>query len=85
MYFIYFIQSLKNNKVYVGFTSKDIKIRLYEHNKDTNSWTVRNKPFKLVYYESYHCEQDARARERFYKMGFGKQIKKIIIKTIIGL
>jgi len=56
---------------------------LEEHNKGSNVWTKNNKPFKLVYYETYFCDKDARNRERFYKMGFGKQIKDIIIDKVL--
>lgn len=79
MFSIYFLKSLKSGKIYVGFTAKDPGLRLSEHNKGTNKWTKENGPFKLVYYEKYVCESDARRRELFYKSGFGKSIKKLIV------
>ena len=88
MYFIYFAKSLRNNKVYCGFTSKNPKERVYEHNKSTNKWSSQNKPLKLIYYENYVCKDDALLRESFYKTGIGKAIKKLIIdniETILGL
>lgn len=79
MYFVYFIQSLKNKKVYVGLTEKSPSIRLNEHNAGSNAWSRNNKPFRLIYYEKYSCKEDAKAREIFYKSGFGKSIKKLIV------
>ncbi len=79
MYFVYFLVSLTNSKAYVGYTSKDPDIRLAEHNSGTSAWTKANGPFKLIYFESYIHEEDARTRELFYKTGIGKRIKKAII------
>jgi len=82
MYSVYFAQSLRNQKVYVGCTRKEPQDRVKEHNQKSNEFTSRNGPFKLIYYEKYHCYQDALSREKFYKMGFGKQIKKVIIQIL---
>ena len=82
MHYVYFIESLKNGKVYVGQTGKLPELRLKEHNTSSNQWTKNNKPFKLIYYETYLCEEDSKLREKFYKMGFGKLIKKVIIDTL---
>jgi putative endonuclease len=82
MPYVYFLQSQKNNKVYVGSTSKIPQDRLNEHNNGCNSWSSRNGPFKLIYYEKYVCLEDAIDRGKFYKSGFGKRIKKVIIEQL---
>ncbi|KKP88746.1 MAG: Excinuclease ABC C subunit domain protein [Berkelbacteria bacterium GW2011_GWA2_35_9] len=82
MYSLYFIRSETNNRVYVGYTSKSVDERLKEHNQGKNKWTKNNRPFKLMYFEQYYCSDDAKNREKFYKMGFGKKIKKLIIDNI---
>jgi len=82
MYYIYFLESLKNKKIYVGYTNKNPHDRLNEHNLGCNDWSSKNKPFILIYYEKYYCKTDAICREKFYKSGFGKKIKKIIIDTL---
>lgn len=82
MFYIYFIRSQRNQKVYVGRTNKEPIIKVEEHNKGSNTWTRQNRPFKLIYYESYFCLKDVVAREKFYKMGFGKMVKKLIIETL---
>jgi len=76
MFYIYFLKSLKNNKIYVGFTSKSPKIRTEEHNNGSNTFTKNNRPWKLEYYEIFICEKCARAREKFFKSGIGKTLKK---------
>jgi len=76
------LKSLRNDKVYVGFTSKKPEERVQEHNNSTNQWSKLSKPLKLVYYEKYNCEQDAKHREQFYKTGLGKAIKKLIADNI---
>lgn len=80
MFYVYFAKSLRNGKVYVGFTSKNPVDRVNEHNSGCNQWSKNNRPFKLIYYESLICEDDARQRERFYKSGVGKKIKNLIVE-----
>lgn len=82
MYCIYFAKSLKNNKVYVGYSQKKPEARIVEHNQHSNKWTTNNGPFKLMYYETYLCKEDAQAREKFYKTGIGKRIKKAIVEEM---
>lgn len=82
MYSVYFLRSDRNHKIYTGVTSKEPNLRLAEHNNKSNQFTRQNGPFVLVYYETYLCEKDAYTREKFYKTGFGRQIRNLIIKYI---
>ena len=82
MYYVYFIKSTKNNKIYCGFSNKSPKVRLIEHNQKSNNWTKYNGPFVLLYYEKYSCELDARQREKFYKTGMGKKIRNAILSSV---
>ena len=81
MYFIYVLISLKNNKRYIGYTSKDVFVRLKDHNNGSNKWTRQNKPFKLIYNE--HCDNktDAIKREKFLKSGQGRKYLDEILKN----
>ena len=63
----------------MGFTHLNPFVRVTQHNSGSNNWSTLNKPFVLVYYEQYECVTDARKRELFYKTGFGKEIKKVIV------
>ena len=82
MYYVYFLKSLKNNKIYTGSTTKLPEKRLQEHQIGSNKWTSANGPFKLLYYESYLCKSDAIRRERFYKTGVGRKIRNIIFEVV---
>jgi len=73
MFTVYILRSFKNNKRYIGQTSKDALKRLSEHNKGYNRWTKQNGPFKLVYCEEYETRTDARKRENFLKSGQGRK------------
>jgi len=80
MFYVYFAKSLRNGKIYVGRTSKEPKVRVEEHNKGVNKFTKQNRPFSLIYFETYKCKDDVILRELFYKTGIGKRVKSAIIK-----
>jgi len=82
MYYVYFLRSKKTGKYYIGQTSKHPLKRLEEHNNGLSRWTNQHKPLRLVYYEKFHCRKDSVEREQFYKSGFGKQIKKLILEYL---
>lgn len=73
MCYVYVLRSKKNNKRYVGYTSKDVQQRLLEHNNGANQWTRQNGPFDLVYADVVVTVQDAKNMEKFLKSGQGRQ------------
>ncbi len=81
MYYVYFLESLKNSKHYIGYTD-DLKRRFKEHNEKRGSeFTSKNGPWKLIFYEAHINEQDAREMERFYKTGYGREVLKGKLKN----
>jgi putative endonuclease len=82
IYYIYFLKSQKNGKIYTGYTEKDPRERLKDHNYGSNKWTKENGPLELLHYEKYFCKNDAQEREKFYKSGFGRLIRDSIIDTV---
>ncbi|KKS65930.1 MAG: GIY-YIG nuclease superfamily protein [Parcubacteria group bacterium GW2011_GWC2_42_6] len=84
MFYVYVIKSDKDEKLYIGFTS-DLKRRILEHNNGRNTSTKYRKPFKLVYYEAYASENDAKDREYKLKKFSGSYIhlKKRIKNSLI--
>lgn len=46
-----------------GYTS-DLKKRLFDHHYGKSGYTRVRRPWKLVYYEAYLSEKDARLREK---------------------
>ena len=66
MYYVYVLKSLFNGELYFGYTS-DLKKRVKEHNVGKSPSTKRYRPWKLIYYESYLSEEDAKDREKQLK------------------
>ena len=67
MFFVYIIKSDLDRKLYVGSTN-DLKRRLKEHNMGLVRSTKIRIPFKLIYYEAYASEKEARHREHNLKL-----------------
>ena len=73
MFIVYVLLSLKNSKRYIGYTSKEVYLRLKEHNNHSNKWTKQNGPFKLLHFEDYSDKKQAMKREKFLKSGVGRK------------
>ena len=67
MYYVYILKSIKDRKLYIGYTN-NLQRRIKEHNSKLNTSTKSRTPFKLVYYEAYHNQQDATKRESNLKL-----------------
>jgi putative endonuclease len=66
MYFTYIQQSEQTGRYYIGST-QDISARLKEHNTGKSPYTSYQRPWKLIYHESYSTLVEARRRERQIK------------------
>jgi putative endonuclease len=77
---VYILQSLKNNKYYIGSTT-DLKRRLLEHNQGKNKATRPNIPYKIIYTEEYPTIKEARQREYKIKLYKGGNAFKKLINT----
>ena len=82
MYYVYVLYSLKDKKFYIGFT-KNIKLRHKEHNDGKVRSTKYRRPFKLIYFETYISEANAKRREIFYKSGRGRETLYKILKEML--
>ncbi len=67
MFFLYILKSLKDENLYIGYTS-NLRKRIEEHNSGESQSTNPRKPFKLIYYEAYLSEKDAKHREHNLKL-----------------
>jgi len=77
-YFVYILKSLQDNKLYVGYAN-NLNRRFKEHNDGKVSITKNRRPFRLIYFEGYLNQQDATAREKFFKTGWGRtHLKKVL-------
>jgi len=73
MFTVYVLKSLKNNKRYIGYSSKTALRRLKEHNCGGSKWTKANRPFIIAYTENYLDKTSAIKRENFLKSGQGRK------------
>lgn len=67
MFYTYIIRSLKDKKLYIGYTN-NLSRRLKEHNSLKNKSTKGRAPFKVVYYEAYSDQEEAERREQNLKL-----------------
>ena len=77
---VYIIKSQKTKKRYIGFTQKNIEVRLAQHNNGENKSTKNGIPWELIYLESGFTDKTtALKRENaLKKMKGGNQLKILL-------
>ncbi len=80
MFYVYVLHSENDRKLYTGF-SRDLKQRIQYHEQGKVTSTKNRRPLKLIYYEAYFLEKDAKSREIFLKSGSGKKYLKAQLRT----
>ncbi len=81
-YFVYVLQSEKDNKFYTGY-SKDVELRFEQHQKGKVESTRDRRPLKLIYFEACLNQQDATQREKYLKTHYGKMFIKNRLKSYL--
>ena len=76
-----YILLLKNGNLYTGYTT-DLKRRLDEHQAGMVMSTHGREP-KLIHYECYKLDSDARRREKFLKTTEGKRLLRQQIRDVL--
>ena len=72
MHYTYIIRSVSSpDQVYVGSTS-NLRKRLATHNAGKSPHTSKYRPWKLVFYCAFECEEKAKAFEIYLKSHSGK-------------
>jgi putative endonuclease len=77
-YYTYILQSLKNNSLYIGYSS-NLKKRFESHNTGKNQATKPFIPYQLIYYEAFLNRIDAKNREVYLKSGYGRRSIPILL------
>ena len=78
MFYVYVLHSEKDGQLYTGFTD-NLKSRIGKHENGLVRATKHRRPLKLIYYEAYLLESDAKRREKYLKGGNGgKKLKNPI-------
>lgn len=82
MCYVYILYSQKDKKLYIGFTT-DLKQRYAKHCNGFVKATKFRRPLKLIYYEAYLSQDDAKKRELFFKGGKGQNELKIQLEKTL--
>jgi len=72
MHYVYVLQSDSDSGLYIGY-SGDLRRRLAQHQAGAATATAHRGPWRLIYYEAYIEENDARGREEFLKSRAGRR------------
>lgn len=76
------LQFKKDNKFYTGYT-KNLKLRLKQHQDKKVESTKNRGGFKLIYFEGCLDQQDATHREKYLKTYLGKMFLRNRIKSYL--
>ena len=82
MHYTYVLHSMKDMKLYKGYT-KDLKLRFEQHNKGLVESTKDRRPLKLIYYEACISRDDATKREKYLKSYHGRMFLKNRLKSYL--
>ena len=85
MFSVYILFSPVHKKIYIGYTS-DLGNRLKSHNElGTKGWTIKFRPWTLLFHEEYSTKAEAMKREKNLKGAKGrKEIWKIVDQRADG-
>ena len=81
-YFVYVIQFDKSKKMYKGYT-KNLKLRLEQHQNSLRGYTNDKGSFKLIYFEGCLNQQDATHREKYLKTYLCRMFIKNRLKSYL--
>ncbi len=72
-YVVYILASNRTPKLYKGFTTNLIE-RFKSHNQlSTKGWTVRFRPWRVVFVQFFLNKKEAMDFEKFLKTGAGRE------------
>ena len=71
MYFTYILYSHTDSKLYAGYT-KDLNLRIKQHEDGEVQSTKHRRPLELIYYEACLDQWDAIRQEKYFKTHYGK-------------
>lgn len=70
MYYIYILQSQKDNSFYTGFTD-NLKLRIKQHNQHDSKYSASKAPYELAWYCAFRNKNKALYFEKYLKQGSG--------------
>jgi putative endonuclease len=79
MFTTYVLYSGKYDKIYIGYTS-NLQQRLLSHNElATKGWTIKFRPWQLIYKEKFETKSEAMKREKQLKSYQGRTFIRNLI------
>lgn len=82
-YYVYVLFSVRDKKLYIGFTRNVFK-RLAQHNEGKTKSTACRRPLQLIYYEAHLLKKDALRRESYFKTTSGKRSLRIMLNSVLS-
>ena len=80
MFIVYVLYSETFKKIYIGYTS-DLPQRLNSHNVFAKKgFTVKFRPWKVIYSENYSTKTEALKREKELKSSRGRAFIKALLQ-----
>lgn len=81
MFYVYILFSEKDRGLYIGFTTK-LEERAKQHKNGEVISTRHRRPLRLIHFEAFLTKEDAKAREKYLKSGYGRQQLKSQLKQL---
>jgi putative endonuclease len=76
------LHSKKYDEIYVGYTS-NLQQRLLSHNElATKGWTIKFRPWKIIYKEKFETKSEAMKREKQLKSYQGRTFIRNLLDNI---
>ncbi|MEY3645644.1 MAG: hypothetical protein RL127_352 [Bacteroidota bacterium] len=80
MFVSYALYSSKFDKLYIGYTN-DLINRFHAHNTLANKgFTIRYRPWKVIYVDFFETKQEAMKREKELKSSRGRAFLRKILE-----
>ncbi len=80
MFTTYVLHSEPHDKIYIGYTS-DLAARMLSHNElATKGWTIKFRPWRLIYQEQFATKAEAMRREKELKSYRGRQFIRQLLQ-----
>ena len=83
-YYLYILRSQIKDTYYIG-SSDNPKRRCYFHNNDSKGYTLRFRPWEVVFTAEFATKEEALAGERKVKSWKSKKMVKLLVEGKIKI
>jgi putative endonuclease len=75
-YYVYILVSEISDEAHYSSVTRDLNVRLVEHNRGKCPHTAKHRPWKIETAVAFRSEAKARRFERFLKTGSGREFAR---------